>query len=64
MGIYGEGGGATKRGGASEGNRESFSHPEAEAVKGTTSFGVVLTKVLEVLTILEGEGGGHKRFPP
>ena len=28
----------------------------------TKSFGVVLTRVLEVLTILEG--GGHKRFPP
>ena len=33
---------------------------------GTTSFGVVLTRGLEVLTILErggGEGVGHKRFP-
>ena len=28
---------------------------------GTTSFGVVLTRVLEVLTIAERD---HKRFPP
>ena len=36
----------------------SFSHPEGGC---TQRFGVVLTQVLEVLTILEG--GGHKRFP-
>ena len=32
-------------------------------LKGTTSFGVVLTWGLEVLVILKG-GGGHERLPP
>ena len=43
------------------GGGASFSHPEAGDA---TSFGEVLTRVLEVLTILEGGGGGHKQFPP
>ena len=37
----------------------SFSHPEGG--RGTTGFGVVLTQVFEVLTILEG---GTKGFHP
>ena len=45
------------------GAEKVFSHPEVWGGGGTTSFGVVLTPVLEVLTILE-EGRGHKRFPP
>ena len=43
-----------KRGG---GDEKSLSHPEG--AEGTTSFGVLLTPVLEVLTILEG---GTKGF--
>ena len=38
----------------------SFSHPEGG--EGTKSVWVVLTQVLEVLTILEGGGGGHNRL--
>ena len=40
------------------GGGASFSHPEAGDA---TSFGEVLTRVLEVLT---RGGGGHKQFPP
>ena len=42
------------------GGVRSFSHPEGQNTKG---FGVVLTWVLEVLTILK-RGGNRKRFPP
>ena len=58
----GGGGGATKQeGGASEGWGDgiSFSYPEGRG-GGTSSFWVVLTQVLEVLTILERGRGAHK----
>ena len=34
----------------------------AKGVGGTTSFGVVLTREIQVLAILKG--GGGKKFPP
>ena len=43
-----------------EGGQEGFSHGEGG---GTTSFGVALTQVLEVLAILEGGGGGSAQCP-
>ena len=39
------------------GGGKGLSHPEGGRA---TNFGVVLTRVLQVLTILEGR---HKRFP-
>ena len=64
--ITGRGGGYKTGGGrgrlsftpAKRGGGESFSH-----AGGTTSFGVVFMRYLEVLAILMG-GGGCKKFPP
>ena len=44
-----------KKGGG--GDRERFSHPGGGS---TTSFGVVLTRVLKVLNIVEWGGGAQK----